>query len=285
MAARIQIEAFWQRWQYKPDDRVELTKLRNRIEHVLKEKVWRELYKNPDFWKELALLCGRRYDESDVGYSGFDLTALKKELIAAKDLFEVVQVLQFTLWSIARVRPELLESCIESLNDSFALTPNVLVHVARSSDGATIYPGGAALLDETLIQENLIWLEGHQKTLKAFQQALAIYLSKDTSKYRNLLDNLRFAIEQLLKDVLSNQKSLENQKDTLLPWMKNQGLHDRVIGMYHDLLFKHFAIYQNDAVKHGEKYSLQEIEFMIYLTGTFMRLLIQASKPSSVTQR
>jgi hypothetical protein len=34
----------------------------------------------------------------------------------------------------------------------------------------------------------------------------------------------------------------------------------------------------NDAVKHNEKYSLDEIEFMIYLTGNFMRLLIQLSK-------
>jgi hypothetical protein len=136
-----------------------------------------------------------------------------------------------------------------------------------------------------LIADNLEWLAQHPEALKNFQGALSIYLSKDVNKYRNLLDNLRFAVEQLLKDVLQNQKSLENQKDTLLPWMKSRGLHAHVTGMYHDLLFKHFALYQNDAVKHGEKYSPQEIEFMIYLTGTFMRLLIQASKqPAPVGQ-
>lgn len=67
--------------------------------------------------------------------------------------------------------------------------------------------------------------------------------------------------------------------------MKSKGLHAHVTGMYHDLLFSHFTLYQNDAVKHGEKYSSPEIEFMIYLTGTFMRLLIQASKQPAAVGR
>jgi hypothetical protein len=278
MSGHVQIGAFWQRWQYKPDAGAELAKLRTRVEHVVKEKIWPAVYRRPDFWKQLALLLGREYDDTDVGYLEFEQTALRKVLGGTKDLLVLVQALQFTLWSVDKVSPGMLDGCVESLNEVFALSPTVLIHAARSSEGATIYPGGAALLDDTLIQENLVWLEDHPSTLKAFEQALGIYLSKDASKYRNLLDNLRFAVEQLLRDILGNQKSLENQKDTLLPWMKGKGLHAHVTGMYHDLLFKHFALYQNDAVKHGEKYSPQEIEFMIYLTGTFMRLLIQASK-------
>jgi dsDNA-binding SOS-regulon protein len=137
------------------------------------------------------------------------------------------------------------------------------------------------MLDDALIADNLEWLAQPPSALKNFREALSIFLSKDANKYRDLLDNLRFAVEQLLRDVLGNQKSLENQKDLLLPWMKKNGLQPQVINMYHDLLFKHFAIYQNDAVKHGEKYSLKEVEFMIYLTGTFMRLRILASRASN----
>jgi hypothetical protein len=40
-------------------------------------------------------------------------------------------------------------------------------------------------------------------------------------------------------------------------------------------VFGEYRLYQNDAVKHGEAFSEKEIEFMIYLTGTFMRLLLQ----------
>lgn len=51
--------------------------------------------------------------------------------------------------------------------------------------------------------------------------------------------------------------------------------------MYKQLLFGPYRIYQNQAVKHGEEYSENEVEFMIYLTGTFMRLLLQLAETKS----
>ena len=68
--------------------------------------------------------------------------------------------------------------------------------------------------------------------------------------------------------------------------MKNKGLSANGIGgRIRTCSTKIFAIYGNDAVKPGEKYTPQEIEFMIYLTGTFMRLLIQTSKPVRAGER
>lgn len=43
--------------------------------------------------------------------------------------------------------------------------------------------------------------------------------------------------------------------------------------MYSDLLNR-FAEYQNDAVKHGANWSPVELEFIVYLTGAFMRLVL-----------
>lgn len=44
--------------------------------------------------------------------------------------------------------------------------------------------------------------------------------------------------------------------------------------MYHDLLFGGFAQYQNAAVKHQEdQYTQAEVEFVLYATGTFLRLI------------
>ncbi len=97
-----------------------------------------------------------------------------------------------------------------------------------------------------------------------------------------MLDNLRFALEQLLKNILSNRKSLENQKTYLLPWLRKKGLHTQVVNLYEKLL-KTYQDYQNNAVKHNEDFSLDEVEYMIYLTGNFMRLLIQlASRDSDI---
>ena len=278
MVTRPRMQRFWERWNYQPNDAEEFVKVRNRISHVVETKVWPQVRHNGDFFRELALVRGVVYDASDVGFGGFSLTAPAKIVNQSDDLFELAEAVQFILWAVFAVQPNLLDGIIESLNYAFALSPNVMLHIAKMTDGATVYPGGAGLLDDVLIEENLSWLEEHAGASKAFRGALAIYASKDADKYRNLLDNLRFAVEQLLKDALGNQRSLENQKDLLLPWLKNKGLHTQVTGMYHDLLFGRFATYQNDAVKHGEKYTPQEIEFMIYITGTFMRLLIEASK-------
>lgn len=97
----------------------------------------------------------------------------------------------------------------------------------------------------------------------------------DVGDYRSLFDNLRLALEQLLRQVLDNKKSLENQERELLKWIKARGAHQQVVNMYKQLLFGPYSRYQNDAVKHGEQYSEDEAEFMIYLTGIFMRLLLR----------
>jgi hypothetical protein len=119
---------------------------------------------------------------------------------------------------------------------------------------------------------------------KPFGEALKLYMAKDANQYRNMLDNLRFALEQMVRTVLNNKKSLENQKDEFLRWLKTHGVHVHIGGMYHDLLFGRFAGYQNDAVKHQEdKYTAAEVEFVLYATGTFLRLiqrLIEQGQPS-----
>lgn len=53
--------------------------------------------------------------------------------------------------------------------------------------------------------------------------------------------------------------------------------------MYRDVLLR-FANYQNDAVKHGDKWQPAELEFMIYTTGALMRLAIQAAETPVVDE-
>ena len=80
----------------------------------------------------------------------------------------------------------------------------------------------------------------------------------------------------MLRAVLNNEKSLENQKEEFLRWLKSHDAHNHIGGMYHDLLFKWFTLYQNDAVKHKEdQYTPAEVEFVLYLTGTFLRFIQQ----------
>lgn len=285
MVSRSQVEVFWRRWQPgRPSDDREFENLRNRVLTIARNKLWPIWERSPSLREEFVILAGASF----VGQSadGFFTSALYFKINGAETVTDLMHSVQCLLWALHKARPAELAEAVSSLNSVFEMSPNVLAHISKTAEGPALYPGGAKILDDALIADNLEWLDGHPAALKSFREALSILLSKDTNKYRNLLDNLRFAVEQLLRNVLQNQKSLENQKEPLLQWMKSEGLHSNVVGMYHDLLFKHFAIYQNDAVKHGERYSVQEIEFMIYLTGTFMRLLLQISnrRPTSATQ-
>jgi hypothetical protein len=281
MVKRSQIEVFWKGWlPESPDDGKEFERLRNRVLTLAKNNllpIWRY---SSSFREEFVVLVGASFVGQDA--TEFFTSALYFKINNAGDMSDLMHSVQCLVWALHKTDRGKLDEIVERLNTIFEMSPNVLAHIATTPDGPILYPSGAKILDDALIADNLEWLAEYPAALKHFRVALSIFLSKDSDKYRNLLDNLRFAIEQLLREVLENQKSLENQKESLLPWMKGKGLHAQVVNMYHDLLFKHFTLYQNDAVKHGEKYSFQEIEFMIYLTGTFMRLLIQAAH---VTQR
>ena len=60
-----------------------------------------------------------------------------------------------------------------------------------------------------LIQKTKHWLSKHPNALKQYESALAKY--EGGIFERNTLDDMRLAFELLVKDVLGNNKSLENQ--------------------------------------------------------------------------
>ncbi len=205
----------------------------------------------------------------------FGSTCTYRAIKEAQSLEQVVTVLQLLFWLLEEYDHADLIKFAEKIGEVGKLTPSVGFQVSKRGKVVTLYPLGAKLLDEGSINDVLAWLEKYPKVAKHFEQALKIYYAGDIGKYRNLLDNLRFALEQLLKEVIGNKKSLENQQKELLSWLKQRGIHQEVVNLYNQLLFGQYCMYQNDAVKHNEAFSKDEIEFMIYLTGTFMRLLLQ----------
>lgn len=184
-------------------------------------------------------------------------------------LFELYERLENT---------EKWETLAKAVDTCLDYSPDIGISFHKDKETAILYPKGAGLLDDEIVNRTLLWLNEHPKVLQPYETALKLYMEQDESKQRNLLDNLRFAIEQLLKEILQNNKSLENQQKELGLWLKGKSVHQQVINLYNQLLFGPFRQYQNDAVKHAGEYREQDIEFMIYLAGTFMRLLLQLEK-------
>lgn len=275
-----QLRAFRKHWNHTPNDSKELSRFRTRVQEVLQD-AWAASFQVSDqIRKKFALVSGTPYlpyDKREYAY-----TDLYETLRGDSTLYETIEAIQFVLWTLQGDRPERLTEVCERLNGVFDASPGIPVRLVYQSGKATLYPLGAQLLDEAVIDDNLAWLESYPEAAKPFQSALKIYSLKDPSQYRNLLDSLRLSVEQMLRAILKNGKSLENQKQEFLSWLKASDAHSQIGNIYHDLLFGKFAPYQNDAVKHNEdKYTVAEVEFMLYLTGTLLRFMQRASEQKS----
>ena len=278
MPTREEMAAFRTTWKVRADNGpLEFARLKSRVISVINGSVGDQLYAYDDeIGRAFALILGIGYDSRSYNLRDFSGIQSRKVLENADSLRALAEALQTLLWAISETRPFILSKLVPALNEAFELSPDILIHCVRHGNKAVLHPGGVKILDEALIDENLIWLGGYPTVAKPFGQALTMYLQKRPEEYRNLLDNLRFSVEQLIQVVLENARSLENQKGPFLKWLRDHNLHSSIVNMYHALLFDKFTKYQNDAVKHGEEYSPLEIEFMLYLTGAFIRLVLRA---------
>jgi hypothetical protein len=266
------IASFRERWGLAITQEKEFLKFRNRVSDLIDEHL--AVARNSDaFIKSYASLLGKARHEIEAGLVFHSVGHVVTD--STQTYPELMEKIQMLSWSLLETGyRDVAKRFAAHLKRVMALSPGLHAEVLISRTDISILPAGAKLLDENVVEEVLEWLKGYSNVGKHFFEALKIYSAKDTTKFRNLLDNLRFALEQMLRVVLGNQKSLENQKVEALQWLASHNIHAHVTNMYNDLIGK-FAAYQNDAVKHNERYSPVEIEFMIYLTGTFLRLLVQ----------
>lgn len=208
----------------------------------------------------------------------FGDTTMYASIDACQSSVEIATVIQFIFWALEDSSDEthnLTHELIAKIRKLSTLTPSVGFQLQRKKSKVIVYPQGDDFLDQGIINYVLSGLEDFPEAAKPFEHALEIYQIGQLSQYRNLLDDLRLSLETLLKKVLNNKKSLENQEQELLRWLKGKQLHQQIVNLYKQLLFGPYRIYQNDAVKHGENYSLDEVEFAIYLTGNFMRFILR----------
>jgi hypothetical protein len=132
----------------------------------------------------------------------------------------------------------------------------------------------AAEINETLIEETRHWLEGYPESLKLFQDAITKFENKLFT--RNILDDLRLSLELLLKIILNNNKSLENQIEGLGKHLKDKGCSKELRNMFLKLI-DYYCQYQNSYVKHDDAVIEEEIEFIFEITSSFMKHIVRMS--------
>lgn len=137
-------------------------------------------------------------------------------------------------------------------------------HLGRGDDASEI--------NETLIEQTRHWLDDHPEVLSLYNEALAKYGHGGFN--RNLLDDLRLALEKLLRAVLGNHKSLENQLQFLGTYIKDRDGSKELANMFVRLI-DYYATYHNTYVKHDDAVIDEEIEFIFEMTSSFMKHLIR----------
>lgn len=132
--------------------------------------------------------------------------------------------------------------------------------------------GGSEAINETLVEQTRHWLEAFPDALKLFNAALN---KQEFGMFsRNLLDDLRLALEKLLQDIFQNRKSLEKQLTLLGPFLKDKGGSAELTNMFKKLI-DYYSKYQNTYVKHDDAVIEEEIEFIFEITASFMKHIVR----------
>jgi uncharacterized tellurite resistance protein B-like protein len=90
---------------------------------------------------------------------------------------------------------------------------------------------------------------------------------------RNSLDDLRLSLELLLKGILQNGKSSENQRPAITEFLKNKGVSPQIANLLWTLI-DYYSKYQNEHVKHNDKVNPSDINFILDLTTSFIKQLL-----------
>ncbi|PXX44019.1 hypothetical protein [Undibacterium pigrum] len=123
-------------------------------------------------------------------------------------------------------------------------------------------------IHSTLIIEARHWLSEYPETKKLFDEALQKHAHGVFQ--RNTLDDLRLGLEILIRQLFSNQKSLENQMSAIGNFVKEKGGSPQLANMFEKLV-DYYTKYQNTYVKHDDAVVTAEVEFVFELTSSFIK--------------
>lgn len=115
-------------------------------------------------------------------------------------------------------------------------------------------------------------LEKYPLAHKQYMSAMEKYKS---GKYeRNMLDDIRLTLELLLKDILKNNKSLENQLSYLGDFLQKNSVSKELCNKaIKDV--DYFNCYQNNHIKHNDIIEKNDIEYAIDIANSLISLVIK----------
>lgn len=222
-----------------------------------------------DSYTEIDMGQGDWLANPEKNYVKFSDTCIGKAF--REDFDNIIKYLQVVFLMknsiISKTIKEKLYKEINDILDTFGIN----IFIKKEENKYLILKKGAKELDKALVNDVLEWLEKYPESRKMFVSALEKYQNKGDT--RNILDDIRLSLELLVQEKFNNKKSLENNISNIGTLMESKGINKEIANMYVKYL-EIYTKYQNNCVKHAEKCNEEELEFIIYQTGTFMRFII-----------
>lgn len=134
-----------------------------------------------------------------------------------------------------------------------------------------IFPQGAQELDNALVSEPLGWLNDYPLARKTFVIALKQY--SDGIYIRDVADNFRKSLEEFLKEFFVNSKNLANNIKEVGAFLKSNGGDSEITNILASIIVCYDKL-NNKVAKHNDKVDAKFLEFLMYQTGLFIRMLI-----------
>lgn len=118
------------------------------------------------------------------------------------------------------------------------------------------------------------WLSDYPEIQKIYKEAIKKF--NNNQYQRNILDDMRLCLELLIKNIVKNEKSLENNFGEIAKRLeKNTSSEFRNMLC---ILINYFSKYQNNHIKHNDDVRENEVEFIINITSSIMVFLIKNLK-------
>lgn len=128
------------------------------------------------------------------------------------------------------------------------------------------------IVDAEVIAETYHWLKDYPNAFKKYHEGLTKFEANLFE--RNALDDMRLSLELVVKSLLGNEKSLENQLPEIGARLKEQGISSEIRNMYAKVL-EYYTKYQNAYIKHDDRVNKNEMEYIIEITSLMMKFLIK----------
>ena len=118
-------------------------------------------------------------------------------------------------------------------------------------------------------------LQPYQKAHNLYKEASSKLVKGE--HFRNAIDDIRLALELLLKEILHNQAPLEKQQTNLSNYFKGRGVNDDVRNIVVQTLPK-LINYFNNNVKHNNRVKTKDVEFIVNQTNVIVEQIVKCER-------